>query len=45
VNFLIRAKKIPMLDLDYPSTEEEAKDFVYKISQFLKNLGSQEEKK
>ncbi len=45
VNFLIRAKKIPLLDLDYPSTEEEAKEFVYKISQFLKSLGSQEEKK
>ena len=45
VNFLIRAKKIPMLDLDYPSTEEEAKEFVYTISQFLKNLGSKEEKK
>ncbi len=45
VNFLIRAKKIPLLDLDYPSTEEEAKEFVYKISQFLKSLGPQEEKK
>jgi putative methanogenesis marker protein 5 len=45
VNFLIRAKKIPMLDLDYPSSEGEAKEFVYKISQFLKSLGSQEEKK
>ena len=45
VNFLIRSKKIPLLDLDYPSTEEEAKEFVYKISQFLKSLGSQEEKK
>lgn len=45
VNFLIRAKKIPILDLDYPSSEEEAKEFVYKISQFLKSLGSQEEKK
>ncbi|MBU4075584.1 MAG: methanogenesis marker 5 protein [Euryarchaeota archaeon] len=45
VNFLVRAKKIPMLDLDYPSSEEEAKEFVYKISQFLKSLGSQEEKK
>lgn len=45
VNFLIRSKKIPMLDLDYPSSEEEAKEFVYKISQFLKSLGSQEEKK
>ncbi len=45
VNFLIRSKKIPMLDLDYPSSEEEAKGFVYKISQFLKSLGSKEEKK
>lgn len=45
VNFLIRSKKIPMLDLDYPSSEEEAKDFVYKISQFLKSLKPAEEKK
>lgn len=44
VNFLIRAKKIPLLDLDYPSNEEEAKEFVYKISQFLKSLGSEEKK-
>jgi putative methanogenesis marker protein 5 len=44
VNFLIRAKKIPMLDLDYPSSEEEAKEFVYKISQFLKSPGSEEKK-
>lgn len=45
VNFLIRSKKVPMLDLEYPSSEEEAKEFVYKISQFLKSLGSQEVKK
>ena len=38
VNFLIRAKKIPMLDLDYPTSEEEAKQFVFKISEFLKSL-------
>jgi hypothetical protein len=38
VNFLIRAKKIPMLDLDYPTSEEEAKEFVFKISEFLKSL-------
>jgi len=44
VNFLIRAKKIPILDLEYPSSEEEAKEFVYKISQFLKSLGSEEKK-
>lgn len=45
VNFLIRAKKIPLLELDYPSTEEEAKEFVYKISGFLKSLKSSEEGK
>lgn len=38
VNFLIRAKKIPLLTLDYPNSEEEAKLFVYKISEFLKSL-------
>ncbi len=44
VNFLIRAKKIPMLELDYPTTEEEAKEFVYKISEFLKSLKGEEKK-
>ncbi len=43
VNFLIRAKKIPLLELDYPVTEEDAKEFVFKISEFLKKL--QEENK
>ncbi len=45
VNFLIRAKKIPMLELDYPTSEEDAKEFVFKISEFLKTLKSSEEKK
>ena len=45
VNFLLRAKKIPLLELDYPSNEEEAKEFVYKISEFLKSLKPAEEKK
>lgn len=44
VNFLIRAKKIPMLELDYPATEEEAKEFVFKISEFLKSLKKEEKK-
>ncbi len=44
VNFLIRAKKIPLLELDYPATEEDAKEFVYKISEFLKSLKAAEEK-
>lgn len=45
VNFLLRAKKIPLLVLDYPDTEEDAKLFVYKISEFLKSLEPSEEKK
>ncbi|MBU4373936.1 MAG: methanogenesis marker 5 protein [Euryarchaeota archaeon] len=45
VNFLLRAKKIPLLELDYPTTEEDAKEFVYKISEFLKSLKPAEEKK
>ena len=45
VNFLIRAKKIPLLELDYPDTEEDAKEFVYKIAEFLKSLKPAEEQK
>jgi putative methanogenesis marker protein 5 len=45
VNFLIRAKKIPMLELDYPTSEEDAKEFVFKISEFLKTLKPAQEKK
>lgn len=44
VNFLIRARKIPLLELDYPTNEEEAKEFVFKISEFLKSLKPVEEK-
>ncbi len=45
VNFLLRVKKIPLLKLDYPTTEEDAKMFVYKISEFLKSLKPAEDKK
>lgn len=45
VNFLIRAKKVPLLEVDYPDSEEDAKDFVYQISQFLKSLDAKEEDK
>jgi len=44
VNFLIRAKKIPLLEIDYPENEEEAKNFVYRISEFLKSLKPEEGK-
>lgn len=45
INFLIRAKKIPLLELDYPANEDEAKEFVFRISEFLKSLKSAEEKR
>jgi hypothetical protein len=43
VNFLIRARKIPLLELDYPTNEDEARDFVYKIAEFLKSLEGDED--
>lgn len=45
INFLIRAKKIPLLELDYPANEDEAKEFVFRISEFLKSLKHAEEKR
>ncbi len=36
--FLIREKKVPTLEVDYPHTEEEGQDFVYRIVDFLKSL-------
>lgn len=40
VNFLIRAKKIPLLEVKYPSTEDNARDFVVRVAEFLKSLGN-----
>lgn len=36
--FLIRRKGIPVLDLEYPSTEEEGIEFVASIKRFLDSL-------
>lgn len=38
--YLIRQRDIPVLEVDYPrgDNEEEAKEFVYKIAEFLKSL-------
>ena len=38
INFLVRAKKIPLMKLDYPKTREEVKDLVHKIHDFLDEL-------
>lgn len=38
VGFLIRAKRIPILELNYPTSDEGAESFVYQVSEFLKGL-------
>jgi putative methanogenesis marker protein 5 len=43
VNFLVRTKDIPILELDYPKTEEDAKAFVHMIHDFLEGLGKGDE--
>ncbi len=43
VNFLVRTKDIPILELDYPRTEENAKAFVHMIHDFLDGLGKGDE--
>jgi putative methanogenesis marker protein 5 len=42
IKFLIRKRKIPVLELNYPKTEDEGQEFVAAIHEFLKNLGSGE---
>lgn len=43
--YLIRQRDMPLLEVDYPrgDNEEEAKEFVYKIAEFLKSLPKGEE--
>jgi putative methanogenesis marker protein 5 len=36
--FLIRDREIPLLELDFPKTDDEGQEFVYKIADFLKSL-------
>ncbi len=45
--YLIRQREIPRIEVDYPrdGEEEEAKEFVYKIAEFLKSLPAKEEEK
>jgi putative methanogenesis marker protein 5 len=40
--YLIRKREIPILEVDYPKSEEEGKEFVYKIAEFLKSLSMEE---
>ncbi|MCL7414701.1 MAG: methanogenesis marker 5 protein [ANME-2 cluster archaeon] len=42
INFLVRSKKIPRLEMNYPVTEDEAKSFVHKIREFLEGLTTAE---
>jgi len=41
ITFLVRAKNIPTLDLNYPRTEEAANDFVHRIHEFLTGLDNE----
>nr|QNO46211.1 hypothetical protein ABPEKODN_00024 [Methanosarcinales archaeon ANME-2c ERB4] len=45
VGFLIRAKRVPILELDYPTSDDAAENFVYRISEFLNGLGDGKEAK
>lgn len=40
VEFLVKQKDIPILELDYPADEEEGIIFVRRVRDFLKDLGS-----
>ncbi|MBN1110154.1 MAG: methanogenesis marker 5 protein [Methanomassiliicoccales archaeon] len=35
---LIRKRRVPVLSLDYPENEDQAKDMVFKIKEFLEGL-------
>ena len=39
VEFLVKQKKIPILELDYPADEEEGIIFVRRVKEFLTGLG------
>ncbi len=41
INFLIRKKNIPLLDLEYPSNDEEGVEFVAAIKRFLDGLSGE----
>ncbi|WP_292467965.1 methanogenesis marker 5 protein [Methanolobus sp.] len=36
--FLIRDRDMPILELDFPESDDEGQEFVYKIAEFLKSL-------
>lgn len=40
--YLIRQREIPILEINYPKNEDEGKEFVYKIAEFLKSLPKEE---
>ncbi len=44
MKYIVRSKDIPILELRYPETEENAPEFMYKIAAFLESLPREEEK-
>ncbi|MPN58521.1 hypothetical protein SDC9_206226 [bioreactor metagenome] len=42
MKYLVRSKNVPILEVKYPESYEEAQDFVNKIAEFLKTLPKEE---
>lgn len=42
MKYLVRSKGIPVLEVKYPESDEEARDFVNKIAAFLESLPKEE---
>jgi len=38
VDFLVRKRKLPTIEIDYPRTEEEARNMVIRVKEFLEGL-------
>jgi putative methanogenesis marker protein 5 len=38
MKYLVRSKGIPVLEVKYPESDDEAREFVNKIAEFLKSL-------
>ena len=38
MKYLVRSKNVPILEVKYPESSEEARDFVSQIAEFLESL-------
>ncbi|MCQ1534237.1 methanogenesis marker 5 protein [Methanosarcina sp. KYL-1] len=44
MKYLVREKEVPTLEVVYPESEEDAREFVYKIAAFLESLPKEKDK-